>query len=119
MDVLRNLFGNVSSGVIRLLVTVGILGAVYLFIVKPVLNTTENVNDTINNTTQRAFETADKNFEQAFGPNSQAQRALRRAHRQAHRTAPNSNADKLLRCVQRAHGDVTKMQLCTVKFPPS
>ena len=34
MDILRNLFGNVTSGIIRLLVAVGVLGAAYLFIVK-------------------------------------------------------------------------------------
>ena len=35
MDILRNLFGNLTSGLIRLLVTVGILAAAYFFIVKP------------------------------------------------------------------------------------
>ena len=52
MDILRNLFGNVTSGIIRLLVTVGILAAVYFFIVKPVLDTTENVSDTVNKSIQ-------------------------------------------------------------------
>ena len=49
MDILRNLFGNVASGAIRLLVAVGILAAAYFFIVRPVLDTTENVSDTFNN----------------------------------------------------------------------
>ena len=42
MDILRNLFGNVTSGLIRLAVTGGILFCAYLFIVKPVLDTTNN-----------------------------------------------------------------------------
>ena len=37
MDILRNLFGSLTSGIIRLAVTVGILAAAYFFIVKPVL----------------------------------------------------------------------------------
>ena len=41
MDILRNLFGSLTSGIIRLLVAVGILAAAYFFIVKPVLKTTD------------------------------------------------------------------------------
>jgi F0F1-type ATP synthase membrane subunit b/b' len=118
MDILRNLFGNVTSGIIRLAVAVGVLAAVYLFIVKPVMDTTENVSKTINDTSNRAFETANRSFERAFGPHSQAQRALRQAKRQVHHAAPHSNADKLLRCVQAAAGNVDRMQRCTVRYPP-
>ena len=72
MDILRNLFGNVTSGIIRLLVTVGILAATYFFIVKPVLDTTENVSDTVNSSIQSANES----FKQSFGPNSETEKAL-------------------------------------------
>jgi F0F1-type ATP synthase membrane subunit b/b' len=118
MEVLRNLFGNLSSGIIRLAVTVGILAAVYFFFVRPVLDTTENVSKRIDTTSRQALESANRSFEQSFGPNSKAQRELRKARRQVHRTSPNSNADKLLRCVQAANGDVNRMQRCTVRFPP-
>ena len=118
MEVLRNLFGNLSSGVIRLLVTVGIIAAVYFFIVRPVLDTTENVSKEINTTSHQAIESANRSFERSFGPNSKAQRELQKARRQVHRTAPNSNADKLLACVQAANGDVNRMQRCTVRYPP-
>jgi hypothetical protein len=117
MDILRNLFGNVSSGIIRLAVTVGILAAVYFFIVKPVLNTTENVNDSFN-----------KTFETSFGPHSETSKALRNANKQvqiqitravhqAHHVA-GGDPVKLLHCVEAAHGDVNKMQRCTVRFAP-
>jgi F0F1-type ATP synthase membrane subunit b/b' len=118
MDFLRNLFGNLTTGIIRLAVAVGILGAAYLFIVKPVMNTTENVSKSINDTTHQAFESANRDFEKAFGPHSEAQRALNKAKRQVHRAVPNSHADKLLRCVQAASGDVVKMQRCTIKYQP-
>jgi F0F1-type ATP synthase membrane subunit b/b' len=118
MDFLRNLFGNLTTGIIRLAVAVGILGAAYLFIVKPVMSTTENVSKTINDTTNRAFESANRDFEKAFGPHSQAQRALNKAKRQVHQVAPHSNSDKLLRCVQAASGDVVKMQRCTIRYQP-
>ena len=58
MDILRNLFGSLTSGIIRLLVTVGILAAAYFFIVKPVLKTTDN-----------AIDGANQSFEKSFGMN--------------------------------------------------
>ena len=42
MELLSNLFGSLASGVIRLAVAVGIIAATYLFLVKPVLHTTDN-----------------------------------------------------------------------------
>jgi F0F1-type ATP synthase membrane subunit b/b' len=122
MDILRNLFGSVTSGIIRLLVAVGILGAAYLFIVKPVLHTTENVSNTVNN----SIESANKSFEQSFGPHSETSKALRNANKQVqiqitrtfHQAKQNGGSMKLLHCVQAAAGDVHKMQRCTVKFAP-
>jgi F0F1-type ATP synthase membrane subunit b/b' len=122
MDILRNLFGNVASGIIRLAVAVGILAAAYLFIVKPVLNTTENVSDTFNNSIQSANES----FESSFGPHSEASKALRRANRQVqiqiarsfHQAKKATGGDpmRMLHCIQRAAGDVDRMQRCAKKF---
>ena len=47
VDLLRNLFGNLTSGIIRLAVFAGMLLLLYLLIVKPVLKTT---NDAIHST---------------------------------------------------------------------
>jgi F0F1-type ATP synthase membrane subunit b/b' len=122
MDILRNLFGSVTSGIIRLLVTVGILGAAYLFIVKPVLDTTENVSDTVNN----SIESANKSFEQSFGPHSETSKALRNANKQVqiqitrtfHQVKQSTGGDpqKLIRCIQHAAGDVHRIQHCTIKY---
>ena len=73
MEFLRNLFGNFTSGIIRLAVAVGILAAAYFFIVKPVLHTTENVSNTVNDSIQ----SANKSFEQSFGPHSETGKAIR------------------------------------------
>ena len=48
MDLLRNLFGNLTSGIIRLAVIVGVIAAVCIFIVKPVLNTTDDAFESVN-----------------------------------------------------------------------
>jgi hypothetical protein len=59
MEVLRNLFGNLTAGIIRLLVTVGILVAVYFFVVRPTLDTTEKIGHEVNGNIQRGFKEAD------------------------------------------------------------
>jgi len=116
MDFLRNLFGNLTSGIIRLLVTVGILAAAYFFIVKPVLKTTDN-----------AIDSANQSFEKSFGKdsglgdigktiedlNKQVQREVRKSLKTAEH---DGNPKKLVKCIQRAHGDVARIQHCTVKF---
>ena len=124
MEFLRDLFGSLTSGIIRLAVTVGILAAAYFFIVRPVLDTTENVSDTVNNSIQ----SANKSFDESFGPHSETAKALRRANRQVQiqitrsvhqaKHAGGGDPTKLLHCIQRAAGDVNRMQRCTVKFAP-
>lgn len=116
MDFLRNLFGNLTTGIIRLLVTVGILAGAYFFIVKPVLKTTDN-----------AIDSANQNFERSFGKdsglgdigktiedvNKQMQREIRRSFKAAKH---EGNPQRLVKCIQRAKGDVQRIQRCTVKF---
>jgi hypothetical protein len=115
MDILRNLFGNLTSGIIRLLVTVGILAAAYFFIVKPVLETTD-----------KAFDTANKSLERSFGGgglgeigktledvNRQVERQIRRSF---HTAKKDGNPKKLVRCIKRARGNVHRIQRCTVRY---
>jgi Tfp pilus assembly protein PilO len=118
MDVLRNLFGNVTAGIIRLLVTVGILAAVYFFVVRPVLDTTKEVSDQANHSIQQGFKEAhfgdiNKTIENV---NRQVQREIKKSLRQ---TPSHSAANKLLRCIQRAHQDVHKIERCNEKYSPS
>ena len=117
MDILRNLFGTLTSGVIRLLVSVGILAAAYFFIVKPVLHTTDN-----------AINSANKSFEKSFGGataletdisdtledvNRQVQVQIRRSF---HTAKQDGNPKQPGPLHQAAHGDVHRIQRCTVKF---
>jgi F0F1-type ATP synthase membrane subunit b/b' len=125
MDILRNLFGNVTSGIIRLLVTVGVLAAAYFFIVKPVLNTTENVSNTVNDSIQ----SANQSFKESFGTeldlndidktienaNKQVQIQIQRSFHTAKKKG-RGDPQKLIRCIQRSAGDVKRIQRCTVKY---
>jgi hypothetical protein len=119
MDVLRNLFGNLTSGIIRLAVAVGILAAVYFFAIRPVLDTTN-----------KAIDSANENFHQSFSGSNGIQRQIQRNIRQTNRrvqrritisfrqTRRGGGADpqQLLRCVQRANGNVNRIQRCARKF---
>jgi len=115
MDVLRNLFGNLTSGIIRLAVTVGILAAVYFFIVRPVLDTTNN-----------AIDSANQSINGPNGISRQIQRSINQTNRQVQRSVNHSlnqaqrqgghDPQKLLRCVQRAHQNVNRIQACTRRF---
>jgi Tfp pilus assembly protein PilO len=115
MDVLRNLFGNLSAGIIRLLVTVGILAAAYFFIVKPVLKTTTDISHEVNENVQKGFQQSD------FGEinktiddvNRRVQREVRQSLRQSQR---QGDADKLIRCIKHAHQNVNRIQRCSERF---
>ncbi len=105
MDILRNLFGNVTNGIIRLAVAAGILFCAYLFIVKPVLNTTEE-----------AFHSSglDQIGKTLNTVDVQVQRQIRHSFKltKAHGGSPQ----KLIKCIKHAHQDVGKIKRCTRRF---
>ncbi len=105
MDILRNLFGNVTNGIIRLAVAAGILFCAYLFIVKPVLNTTEE-----------AFHSSglDQIGKTLNTVNVQVQRQIRRSFKLT--KAQGGNPQRLIHCVKRAHQDIAKIERCTRRF---
>ena len=117
MDILRNLFGSLTSGVIRLLVAVGILAAAYFFIVKPVLKTTDNAIDSANQSFEKSFGVHGVDITDISGTiedvNRQMQREIRRSF---HTAKKEGNPKRLVKCIKRSHGDVQKIQRCTVKF---
>jgi hypothetical protein len=105
MDILRNLFGNLTSGIIRLAVTAGILFCVYLFLLKPVLDTT---NDAIE---ASGLNQIGKSL-QGLGP--QIERQVKRSFRVT--KAHGGNTQRLLNCIERANQNVNRIHRCTVKF---
>src|SRR4051794_37836154 len=107
MEVLRNLFGTLTAGIIRLLVTVGILAAAYFFVVRPALDTTEKISHEVNVNVQKGFEQTD--LTQINKTIDDVNRRVQREVRKSLRQSPNhSAANKLVRCIQRAHQDVDR-----------
>jgi len=115
MDVLRNLFGNLTAGIIRLLVTVGILAAAYFFIVKPTLDTTKDISHEVNLNVHKSFEQGGLSeiSETIDDVNRQVQREVKKSLRASQQ---QGDADKLIRCIQRAHQNVSKIQRCSDRF---
>jgi hypothetical protein len=115
MDILRNLFGNVTSGIVRLLVTVGILAAVYFFIVKPVLDTTETISSETNDSIQKSFENSgfdhiDVTLENV---NKQVERQLNHALRHS---KAQGDLGRLRTCMEKATGNVNRVRYCAKKY---
>ena len=114
-----NVGGTLLSGILRLVVTVGILAAVYFLIVKPVLNTTETISHDINHSMSAGLNSANKAINQADITNPKVQRRIRTRVRTVIHTSGNvdtsnlpPSAKKLLKCVEKAGTDVTKLQAC-------
>ena len=103
--------GTVINPIIKIVTTVVILGAVYLFFVKPALDTTEDITD-------RAFESVPNASEilEGIPDSSNLQRQIQDSFDEEH--TGNVNTDKLLRCVQNANQDVEWLQRCTNRFGP-
>ena len=95
---------TVVRSLIRLVVTVAILGAVYLFIVKPILDTT-------NNTIDKAFDGSRGLIEQIDGQLDSA------GIEDADFTVPSAQkAQRMLRCMQRAGNDAGRVQRCANRY---
>lgn len=111
--------GTFISAILRLVVTVGILAAVYFLIVKPVLHTTETISHDINHSVNAGLSSANKAMHQADISSQKVRRKVRSQVRTVIKTSGNvdtsnlpPDAKRLLKCVQHAGTDVTKLQRC-------
>jgi uncharacterized protein YoxC len=124
MEFLQNLFGNLSSGVIRLAVTVGILAAVYFFIVKPILHTTEKTVESTNHQIEKSFESSNFNtqgIEEKVNKtieevNNQVQVQVEHSFHVAKSHGGAAKTEKLLHCIQHANSNVHRIEHCSRKF---
>lgn len=118
---LASLFGSLTSGIIRLAITAATLLLVYLLILKPILQTTENVSKGFSseNAIQQAIESVNETI---VGEGSESIR--RQIESQIQKVGSGSGdaqtrrSKRLLRCVQNAAGDVERMQRCANRFAP-
>ena len=131
LDTLRNLFGNATATILRLVLVVGTMAAVYFFIVKPTLETTEKVtagfNNSINGTINNAFNQANN------GQNDISQQIQRQIQQSIPDVPPQrlpnqvvitrtiqglspQEAQRFAKCLQRARGRVPVINRCFRRF---
>jgi len=104
--------GTIINPLIKVVTTVAILAAVYFFIVKPTLDTTES-----------AFEAVSPAFEQIEGVPRGIEKSLQQAERLQQNAAEASSsqlreANRLIECINRADSDVDEIQRCNKRFSP-
>jgi hypothetical protein len=105
MGILRNLFGSVTSGIVRLAVVAGVLFLCYLFIVKPVLQKTgEAFHSSGLDQIGRSL--------QHVGP--QIEREVKRTLKLVE--SQGGNPQRLVKCVKHSHQDTAKLERCTRRF---
>jgi uncharacterized protein YoxC len=133
MEFLSTIFGNLTSGIIRLGVAVGILAAVYFFLVKPILHTTENTVDSVNKSFEKSFNPPPANTPpvdtKAIEAQSKAieakinktvedvnRQVQAQVNRSFHSSKVHGSPEKLLHCIQRATGNVHRIERCTRRY---
>ena len=98
---------TIINPIIKIITTVVILGAVYLFFVKPALDTTENITNSVNESISGSFDDFDDAFE-----------AAQEAGVTIQEPGDKQAANKLLTCVQAANQNADKIERCAEKFGP-
>jgi uncharacterized protein YoxC len=126
MEFLSNLFGNLTSGIIRLGVTVGILAAVYFFIVRPVLDTTNHALDSANKSVEKSFQGApfDGSTFDTKALEARVNKTIEDVNRQVqvevkrsfHTAKVHGSPEKLLHCIQKANGNVHRIERCSRRY---
>jgi hypothetical protein len=95
---------SLARSLIRLIVTIAILGAAYLFIVRPVLDTTNHAIDITAGAFQGSQELTDQ-ISETFDDAGFDDVDLNLESQQ--------EAQRMLNCVQRAGQDVDRLERCT------
>jgi hypothetical protein len=105
MNLLGNLFGSLTSGLIRLAVSAGILFLCYLFIVKPVLKTTdEAIKSSGIQEIGRTFNSVSHDV----------QREIRKALKAT--GGHELYRRRLIRCINHSHRNVKQIKRCTRRY---
>jgi archaellum component FlaF (FlaF/FlaG flagellin family) len=125
-----NLGGTLVNTVVRLVILFATLALVYLFIIKPVLHTTEvginSATNFSNQITQSIDVANDASYKNAM---KQMNEALKQANSQSGTTrvvvtqngktnVKASDQQRLLRCVQNSNRNVNRLVRCNEKFGP-
>ena len=125
-----NVGGTLLNTVVRLVILFATLALVYLFIIKPVLHTTEVGINSANNFSNQITQSIDVSNNAAYkNAMKQMNQALKQANGQTgtkqvvitssgKTNVKVSDQQRLLRCVQNANQNVNRLVRCNEKFGP-
>ncbi len=100
--------GNIGLRLVGLLVTVGILAAIYFFAIKPATDTANNAIDSFSQPLKQAEQQV-ADAQQQLQQNAKASGGSQ---------SELSQLNRLQKCVKHAHQDVNQLQRCTERFAP-
>lgn len=103
--------GTIINPILKVVTTVAILGAVYLFIVKPTLDTTEGITDRAFDSSSQIQQDIQADIEDAFKDSGAA-------NIDVEIPASAKQAQKLGDCVSGAGTDIDKINRCVERFSP-
>jgi len=107
--------GTVVTAVVKIVVLAASLALAYVFIIKPVLDTTENVTSGVNTNISNAMDEVNEAFEGTDPGNGKySQVKIKRTIT----TVSGKKQQRLLTCVQNANQDVVRLQRCAERFGP-
>lgn len=107
--------GTLVSAVVRIVILAATLALVYLFIIKPVLNTTENVSNGVNSNISNVMDEVNQAFDSANAQNGKfSQVQIKRSIT----TVTGKKQQRLLNCVQNSNQNVDRIQRCVARFGP-
>jgi predicted PurR-regulated permease PerM len=116
LDILRNLFGGVTSTIFRLIVVFGTMAAIYFFAIKPALDTTEEISRSISNPIQQAQQQIDTALQQqGVNPGDGNIPNTTQITRTLSGLTP-AQAEALTECLQRAGSDLGFINDCFDRF---
>ncbi|HYU62124.1 MAG TPA: hypothetical protein VEK39_15320 [Solirubrobacterales bacterium] len=104
--------GTFLNPLLKVVTTVAIIAAIYFFMVRPILDTTEDISGGITHSVNKGLNQAAKAQKQAQQAEQQAQQQGAQSFEIQANDVSQKQADKLLKCVQDAGGDVDKIQAC-------
>jgi len=120
LDTFRNLFGNATATILRLALVAGTIILISIFIVKPALETTENISNSVSDSINQSINGTNgiqQQIQQSV-PNTVPQQRLP-TQIQITRTIRGLNAQEsqqFSKCLQRAGGRVPAINRCFRRF---
>jgi len=123
LDLLKSLFGNVTSSILRLAVIAGTLALIYVFAIRPTLDAATDavkiIGDPLSGQSSEGYDTnraiQELIEEQIRSANQQVKRQLNQSFQQTVQPG-GANPQALLRCVRSANGNVRRLQACQRRF---